>query len=468
MQGPAVLGGDASDYDAIDSTLQPSGNSISSKLDSLPVNKFHYKLVAIIGAGLFLDAFELALAGGVLGALTKSGWSTLQQNGLFVTMTFIGFIIGCAVAAFVGDRLGRKVIYQANLIIFGAASLCAAMAPSMSFLISLRLVMGIGLGAELVLGFATLTEFVPSRARGRLVTLLSLIAQTGVFFSSLIALWVIPHLGWRAMFVIGGTAAVAVWFLRKFMPESPRWLEQVGRVDEARAVVNQIAGEEVFSTSAGVAGGSTTRAATKVDRGSVQDLFTAAQWKRTVLGLIILCTVQVCLYGMVTWLPTFFVQQGFDIVKSLQWNTVMTLGGPAGGLLGVLLADRVGRKPILIGVGLAGVALSIAYVQLKEEWLLMAVGFCLVTTFYVIVVVGQSLYVSEMFPTKVRMRGTGLCSMTARILAASMQFAIPPLFAFGGIGAIVSCVAATLLIFTCAVAFMGSETRGRSLEEITG
>jgi MFS transporter, putative metabolite:H+ symporter len=466
MQGPAVLGRDASSYDVTDSTSQSSSDSISTKLDSLPVNKFHYKLVAIIGAGLFLDAFELALAGGVLGALTKSGWSTLQQNGLFVTMTFIGFIIGCAVAAFVGDRLGRKLIYQANLIIFGAASLCAAMAPSMPILIGLRLVMGIGLGAELVLGFATLTEFVPSRVRGRLVTLLSLIAQTGVFVSSLVALWVIPHLGWRAMFVIGGTAATAVWFLRKFMPESPRWLDQVGRVDEAKAVVNQIAGENVFAptdVSSHAAGKRET-----LDRGSVKDLFTAHQWKRTLLGLIILCTVQVCLYGMVTWLPTFFVQQGFDIVKSLEWNTVMTLGGPAGGVIGVLLADRLGRKPLLIGVGLAGVVLSVAYVQLREDWLLMAVGFCLVTTFYVIVVVGQSLYVSEMFPTKVRMRGTGLCSMTARILAASMQFAIPPLFALGGIGAIVSCVAATLLVFTFAIAFLGTETRGRSLEEITG
>jgi MFS transporter, putative metabolite:H+ symporter len=466
MQANAISSDRANGQENEDQFTRPP-RSIGAQLDALPIGRFHYRLIGVIGAGLFLDAFELALAGGVLGALAKSGWSDLHSNGMFVTMTFVGFIIGCLVAAFVGDRLGRKLIYQANLIIFGAASLGAAIAPSINVLIVLRLFMGIGLGAELVLGFATLSEFVPSQHRGKLVTFLSFIAQTGVFASSLVGLWVIPHLGWRAMFVIGGTAAVFVWFLRKFMPESPRWLEQMGRIEEAQAVVAQIAGnlQPAQIRPASVAAPASKPLA-KQERGTVLDLVRGSQWKRSLLSLIILCTMQVCLYGMVTWLPTFFVQQGFDIVKSLQWNTIMTLGGPAGGLIGYALADKVGRKPMLVTVGLLGIALSIAYVQLRSEWLLMAVGFALVSTFYVIVVVGVSLYVPEMFPTKVRMRGTGLCSMVARILAAVMQFAIPPLFAFGGIGAIVTCVAITLFTFTVSVLLLGVETKGKPLEEI--
>jgi putative MFS transporter len=445
-------------------------NSISQRLDALPVNRFHYRMMVILGAGLFLDGFELAMASGVLGQLIHTGWSNLKYNGYFVTATFIGFMIGCWAAGIIGDRLGRRVSYQLNLGIFGAASILAFFSPNMDVLIGLRLIMGIGLGAELVLGFATLAEFVPPAKRGRLVATLSFVAQCGVFFSSLVALWVIPHLGWRFMFLIAGVCAAVVWFMRKFMPESPRWLESRGRHAEADAIVREIEKASgvtapAYSVPANPAVSAT--ADRPVQSGSIVDLFKRGTIRRTIIGVAIMCVIQICLYGMVTWLPTFFVKQGFDIVKSLQWTSVMSFGGPAGGLLGLLLADKLGRKPILIGAAVVGIVLSFFYVQMRAEWLLMVMGFLLLTSFYVIVVVGQAVYMSELFPTAIRMRGTGLCSTISRVVAASIQFVIPALFAWGGIHAIVGTVAASLAIFGLLILTIGVETKEKSLESIT-
>ena len=442
---------------------------ISRRLDALPVGRFHYKMMAIIGAGVFLDGFELALASGVLGQLVHLGWSTLKYNGYFVTSTFIGFMIGCWAAGSIGDRLGRRVSYQLNLAIFGGASLLAAIAPNMETLIVLRFFMGIGLGAELVLGFATLAEFVPPGKRGRLVATLSFIAQCGVFLSSLVGLWVIPNLGWRYMFAIAGVGAMVVWFMRKFMPESPRWLESNGRAAEADVIVRDIeASLGVAHHDAAPLNVTTTSTATPpAECVGVGALFSKAYVRRTIIGIATLCVIQICLYGMVSWLPTFFVKQGFDIVKSLKWSMIMMLGGPAGGLIGLLLADRLGRKPILSVAAIAAIGLSYLYVQQQSQTALMVLGFLLLTAFYVIVVVGQAVYVSELFPTSIRMRGTGLCSTVSRVLAASIQFIIPSLFAWGGINAIVTAVGGSLLVFALIVLLVGVETKSKSLESIS-
>jgi putative MFS transporter len=132
---------------------------------------------------MFLDAFDIYLAGGVLGAVLKEGWSTLQLNATFVSSTFIGMTLGAWFSGILGDRFGRRFTYQVNLAIFGLASIAAAFAPSMTVLIACRFIIGIGLGAEIVVGYATLTEFVPASSRGRWIGLLAVITNFSLFAS---------------------------------------------------------------------------------------------------------------------------------------------------------------------------------------------------------------------------------------------------------------------------------------------
>jgi putative MFS transporter len=200
------------------------GANVAQRLDALETGPFHWRLLGLIGGGMFFDAFDNFLAGSVLGALVQQGLSDMHMNALFISMSFAGLTLGAWGAGVIGDRFGRRFSYQFNLLIFGVTSIAAALAPSMTWLIVLRFIMGIGLGAEIVVGYSTLNEFTPAHARGRFSSLLNLITNSSVLVSSACAFLIIPHFGWRWMFAIPGIGALVIWYLRKSMPESPRWL----------------------------------------------------------------------------------------------------------------------------------------------------------------------------------------------------------------------------------------------------
>src|SRR5229473_75161 len=138
-----------------------------ARLDRLPIGSFHFRIFWLVGAGMFFDGYDLYVGTNVLPAALQSGFSTPTLNADFVSKTFLGMTIGALVTGFLGDRYGRRFTYQVNLVIFGLASFAAAFAQDMAQLNWARLVMGLGLGAEIVVGYSTLTEFVPPNTRGR-------------------------------------------------------------------------------------------------------------------------------------------------------------------------------------------------------------------------------------------------------------------------------------------------------------
>src|SRR5579862_4664978 len=211
-----------------------------ARLDRLPISPFHYRIFTLVGAGMFFDGYDLYVAGGVLASLIQSKFSTLPQNLQFISLTFVGMTAGALITGFIGDRFGRRFTYQINLLIFGLASLAAAFVQNMDQLIICRFVQGLGLGAEIVVGYSTLTEFVPPKTRGRWLSMMAFIVVAGFPATSLLGYLVIPNFGWRPMFVIAGLGSLIVWYLRKNLPESPRWLESRGRSEEAEALMQAI------------------------------------------------------------------------------------------------------------------------------------------------------------------------------------------------------------------------------------
>jgi len=436
------------------------------RLDALQVGRFHYRIVVLVSIGLFLDGFDVYLAGGVLGSLVNDGWSTLELNARFVSATFLGMLLGALAAGIVGDCYGRRFSYQVNLAIFGLASLAAAAAPDMTWLIVMRFVMGLGLGAELAIGYATISEFVPAHSRGRWVAISSLIANFSLFASALLGYLLIPTLGWRPMFLIVGLGAVALWFARKSMPESPRWLESKGRFEEADAILRQA---EVECLPAGrvpgVAHVAEASAVLPSKAPSILVLFGPNVLWRTALAVMINVSLGFANYGLVAWLPTFFVKQGLSVASSLQFTMVMSLGGPVGAFIGYLLADRAGRRKVMVVAPLASAVLALIYPHMSQPALLMLVGFCLVSSIFVWLTIGY-LVQTELFPTEYRLRGTGFCSMVGRLATASVQFAVVWAFQFGGVDAVVTMVAVVLTTLACMFLFGGIETRQKSLEAL--
>src|SRR5665811_1845101 len=151
---------------------------------------------------MFFDGYDLYVAGGVIASTIQTKFALPLQIPQFISLTFVGMTIGALVTGFVGDRYGRRFTYQINLLIFGLASLAAAFAQDMTQLIVLRFIQGLGLGAEIVVGYSTLTEFVPPRTRGRWLSFMAFLVVSGFPVTALLGYLIIPSFGWRPMFII--------------------------------------------------------------------------------------------------------------------------------------------------------------------------------------------------------------------------------------------------------------------------
>jgi len=431
-----------------------------ARLDRLPLSAFHRRIMRLIGLGMFFDGFDIYLGAAVLGATLRSGFSTLGENAAFVSSTFLGMMFGSALTGFLGDRYGRRFTYQANLAVFGIASLAAAFAPNMAVLIALRFVMG--LGAENVVGYSTMTEFVPPARRGRWLGLIAVFVVTGLPISALAAWLLVPAFGWRCMFILGGVGALLVWQARKSLPESPRWLESVGRQQEAEALMLTIeaeaSGGAPLPPPAPPPGPAPSRA--------LSTLFAPPLLNRMVLGCICLIVVNTLIYGFITWLPTFFARQGLSIATSFGYSLVMALGAPVGALIGALLVDRVGRRRIIVAAAAFSILFGCIYPFVHDPVWLPIAGLALTVPIYVLVAVLFGVYIPELFPTEVRLRASGICNTFGRGATVLTPFLVVPLFTTYGVGGVLALMVGLLAVLIVTVLALGVEPRGRRLEEV--
>jgi putative MFS transporter len=441
--------------------------SAGARLDRLPIGPFHRRVMLLIGIGMFFDGFDIYIAATVLGATIKSGFATLGEAAVFVSATFIGMMLGSVVTGFLGDRFGRRFTYQANLAIFGIASLGAAFSPSMAVLIALRFVMGFGLGAENVVGYATLTEFIPPAVRGRWLGMLAVIVVTGLPVSALLGYVLVPHFGWRVMFVLGGIGALFVWRLRKSLPESPRWLESVGRNAEADALLNRIEAEAGGPASGDPAPAPVFEApASEAPVLPFAALFTRPLLGRLVLGCIALIVINTLIYGFITWLPTFMVKQGLSVTRSFGYALLMALGAPIGSAIGAFGADRWGRKPTIVIASCFAILFGAIYPFVRVATFLPVIGFALTVPVYVLVAMLFAIYIPELFPTEIRLRAAGICNMFGRGATIATPFMVVALFRAYGVGGVLVLMIGLLALLIVAVLTLGVETRGRRLETI--
>lgn len=454
---------------------QMSFHGIAARLDRLPSGSFQKKAMWLIGGVCFCDCLDMNVGGPIIAQLLASGWSDANLNAIFVSITAFGYLCGGLMAGMVSDYFGRVKACIANTIIFSAGCLAACMAPDMYFLIVCRFIMGTGLGAAYPAGYSALTEYTPPTKRGKYQAWVGLIANCGTPFASFVSLVLLPIFGWRAIFVFCGLAGVIVTILLiKFMEESPRWLAMKGRNEEADALVSKweaearAAGHDVPDVpdeliEAEMAKREVKQLPTKV-------LFTnKTLLKRLVVACVLCWTNFVCVYTIVSWTPTIFVTRGFDVTYSVLMSVVINLGIPAGVAIMSLLIDRFGRKPQLIILlplsGVCGFAWSL--IPADQTILIMAVGFVMAAMVYYWSLIVSSVYLSEPFPTEVKVRGAGIANAFGRIGAILNPIWVTYFLgtSLGAVG-IFGVSLITAIVAAIFVAAWGVETKGRTLEEI--
>lgn len=456
--------------------LQGSFHGIAARIDRLPSGSFQRKAMWLIGGVCFCDCLDMNVGGPIIAALLASGWSDAALNSLFISITAFGYLCGGLMAGMVSDYFGRVRACIINTIIFSVGCFLACIAPDMYFLIACRFLMGIGLGAAYPAGYSALTEYTPPTKRGQYQAWVGLIANCGTPFASFVSLVLLPFFGWRAIFVFCGVmGAIVCILLIKFMDESPRWLAMKGRYQEANAMVEKWedaarkAGVDVQDVpdeliEAEMANREIKQLPTKV-------LFTnKALLKRLIVACAICWTNFVCVYTIVSWTPTIFVTRGFDVNYSVAMSVVINLGIPLGVFLLSCFIDKFGRKPQLIIMmplsGICGIIWS--FIPADQTVLIMIVGFIMAAMVYYWSLICSSVYLSEPFPTAVKVRGAGIANAVGRIGAILNPMWVTYFLAtdLGAIG-IYGVSLATTVVCAIIVAALGVETKGKTLEQIT-
>jgi putative MFS transporter len=214
--------------------------NLAGRFERLPMTRYQRTIFLIIATAWLFDSIDLAALTFVLAPISDEFGLSTAQAGLLASASFAGMFAGAAGAGMLADRIGRKAIFQTSMIVWGLASLAAVFTWDLTSMIVARFFIGLGMGAEFPVAQSLVSEFIPSKQRGRYIAWLEGFWPIGFVCCGLLSVILLPTLGWRAIFVVQAVLAVYVLVIRRRVPESPRWLESRGRLEEADTTMNAI------------------------------------------------------------------------------------------------------------------------------------------------------------------------------------------------------------------------------------
>ncbi|HSI00152.1 MAG TPA: MFS transporter [Reyranella sp.] len=352
----------------------PTLTDIPARLDRLPWSSFHRLVVTALGITWILDGLEVTLAGSVAAALQTSPrlHLTAEQVGLTGSAYLIGAVLGSLYFGHLTDRLGRKKLFNVTLGVYLAATAATALSWNFESFLFFRFLTGAGIGGEYSAINSAIQELIPARLRGRTDLLINGSFWIGAAFGALVSVPLLdpelvgPDLGWRIAFASGAVLGLFILYLRRFLPESPRWLMIHGKEGEARKVMEEIEARvmadghrELPPYEPRLSLGDPHR----VTLTSVARTLLRHYPARTTLGVVLMGS-QAFIYNAIFFtyalvLTTFYGVAGDKVGLYILPFAIGNFLGPL--LLGPLF-DTVGRKPmifatyLLAGILLAGTA----------------------------------------------------------------------------------------------------------------
>jgi putative MFS transporter len=259
--------------------------------------------------------------------------------------------------------------------------------------------------------------------------------------------------------LIGAGASMVIWVLRRMVPESPLWLARQGRTDEALKILGAI------EAAAGVAPSRPQQVTASRVPGAVgyADLFKAPYLSLVVLFMVFNFCQAFGFYGFANWVPTLLIEKGINVTKSLQYSFIVAVAYPIGPLLAANFADRFERKWIICAASVGICVFGIAFSQLTETMPLILCG-VLVTVANVTLSYAYHAYQTEVFPTAIRARASGLVYSTSRLSAMFSGFIIAYVLREGGISGVFGLITAAMILVIVVIAAFGPNVRGKPLD----
>lgn len=442
--------------------------SIAARVERLPLVGFHYRFIALISLGAFFDFFDIFMLAYVGAALQSSGFLGLEQFSALLAAGFLGMFVGTAVFGIGSDRFGRRTSFVLMLLIYSIFTLAGAFAPDATTLIVTRALAGVGIGAELVVIDTYVTEIVPGAYRGRFVAITQLVGFCAIPVAALLSRVLLPtHVlldGWRWILVIGALGGVFTWWIRRGIPESPRWLESVGRGDEAERVMAEIERTVEAEHGRPLPAPGVLRVE-RAERVPVRELFGPVYRSRTLMLLVFHLLQTVGIYGFANWAPTFLLRQGQSLGHSLEYSFLIALVSPVGPLLGVLTAERFERKRSIVVLATLMALVGLAFPYARSAVEIVAIG-ALFTIFSYWFSSAFHAYQAELFPTRARATGVGFTYGMSRLSAVFSTLIIGALLVRGVLAVFVF-MAAAMLGVALVVGIFGPRTNAIALEDVS-
>ncbi|MCI1248462.1 MAG: MFS transporter [Megasphaera sp.] len=438
---------------------------VLDRLEALPLGRFHYKLLLVTGLGWLFDSMDTGLIAFVLPVLAKEWQLTPGQMGLIGSIGLIGMALGAVVSGTIADHIGRKKVFTITVLLYSIASGLCALSWDYTSLLVFRFLVGFGLGGELPVAATLVSEYAPTRVRGRFIVLLESFWALGWIAAACIAYLFIPVYGWRMAFLIGAVPAIYVFFIRMHMPESVRYLLTKGRIAEARAIVIRL------ETELGVAvqpfGSVKEEVMPKSTAVSFKTLWSKPFISRTIMLWLVWFGIIYSYYGIFMWLPSLVYQQGFTVVKTFEYVLVMTLAQLPGYFCAAWLVDRLGRKYTLSMFLLCSGIASYFFGNAGTATALLVSG--AIMSFFNLGAWGVLYtYTPEMYPTSIRALGSGWAAGFGRFGGMAAPILVGVMLSHGlGISNVFFMFAFVFVAVAAIVMGLGIESKQKNLESIS-
>lgn len=432
------------------------------ELQRLPVGRFHYQLLLLIGLGWLFDAMDTGLISFILARLTEEWSLSATQKASIVSIAFVGMAIGAVLAGKLSDRIGRKNVFIGTLVIYSVATALCGLAPDLTTLLLFRFFVGVGLGGQLPVAVSLMSEYLPSAVRGRFIVLLESFWGLGWLVAALIAYFVIPDFGWRMAFLLGGLPLFYGVFLYYKLPESIPFLLQHGKKQKALHHFTQIHQTNKLPLPNIHADDIILGENQKVTFG-FGDLFSKSLYKSTVMLWVLWFGIVFSYYGIFTWLPSLLVNKGFTIVSSFEYVLLMIVAQLPGYLAAAWCVERFGRKATLAGFIVMCAVSAYFFGQASSVAVLLVWG-CLMSFFNLGAWGVVYTYTPELYPASMRATGSGAAAAIGRIGGIVAPMVITHMMVLNNAFSwIFILFTAVMVLVAVVVLWLGEETKGRVL-----
>ncbi len=445
-----------------------TAESITARLERLPVTRQLSLIRLVIGTATFFDAYTVLAIAFAMPVLVREWGLTPSEVGMILSFGYLGQLVGAVCFGWLAGRIGRLNVLMITIIVFVSMDIACLFASGAVQMIVFRFIQGIGTGGEVPVASTYINEMVGAHRRGRFFLLYEVIFPIGLMFAGLVGYFLVPVYGWKAMFIVGLVPAVVTIPLRFLMPESPRWLASRGRLVEADAIVSN---SERAAESQGTVLARPEPATAPLVKAPTdwREMFRGVYRGRTFMLWGLWFCVYLVANGIITWMPTLYREVfKLSLQTSLAYGFTTSACGVVASILCALLIDRVGRKTWYVAAFVAGIV-PLGVLAITGAETVVYVVLLVSCSYAIIQTIAFSLYLysAELYPTRLRALGVGCGSAWLRLGSSAGPLVVAYVSSGFGIGGVFAVFGIVLGVGAVITTLFAMETAGKSLETLS-